>query len=149
MTQKTRSLLTTTAFLAILALPFLAEAAAKPPHNPGEILRNPRALARYLKLTSAQLATFKTLNQALQADLKPLRDQLGPLQDQLKTQLEAASPDACTVGQTVVAIDSVRDDIRAAYEEFDDAFSAILTPEQLEKYEHLKEAAGLFGEDEG
>ncbi len=147
MTQKTRSLLTATAFLAILALPFLAEAAARPPVNPGEILRSPRLLARYLKLTSAQLATFRTLHQALQADLKPLRDQLGPLQEQLRTQLEAASPDACAAGQTVVAIDSVRDDIRAAYEELDDAFSAILTAQQLQKYENLKEAAGLFEEE--
>lgn len=148
MTLKTRSLLTATAFLALVGLPLLAEA-ARPPQNPGAILRNPRALARYLRLTEAQVATFKTLREELQADLKPLQDQLKPLQDQLKTQLEAASPDACAVGQTAVALDAVRDDIRAAYEEFDEAFSAILTPEQLEKYENLKEAAGLYDEDEG
>lgn len=146
--QKTKSLLTATAFLAVLALPFLAEA-ARPPVNPGEILRNPRLLARYLKLTADQAATLKTLRQELQADLKPLQDQLKPLQDQLETQLDAASPEACAVGQTVVAIDGVRDDIRAAYEEFDTKFSAILTPEQLAKYEHLKEAAGIYDEDEG
>ncbi|HYU36008.1 MAG TPA: periplasmic heavy metal sensor [Thermoanaerobaculia bacterium] len=148
MMQKTKSLLTATAFLAVLALPFLAEA-ARPPVNPGEILRNPRLLARYLKLTADQAATLKTLRQELQADLKPLQDQLKPLQDQLETQLDAASPEACAVGQTVVAIDGVRDDIRAAYEEFDTKFSAILTPEQLAKYEHLKEAAGIYDEDEG
>ena len=146
MMHKTKSLLTATAFLAVLALPFLAE--AKPPQNAEAILRNPRALARFLKLSPEQLATFKTLRQELQADVKPLQDQLKPLQDQLKTQLGAASPDACAAGQTVVAIDGIRDDIRAAYEEFDQAFSAILTPEQLAKYEHLKEAAGLYGEDE-
>ena len=147
MKQTTRSLLTATAFLALVGLPLLAEA-ARPPQNPGAILRNPRALARYLRLTPDQVATFKTLREDLQADLKPLQDQLKPLQDQLKTQLEAASPDACAVGQTTVALDAVRDDIRAAYEEFDEAFSAILTPEQLARYEHLKEAAGLYEEDE-
>jgi Spy/CpxP family protein refolding chaperone len=147
MMQKTKSLLTAAAFLAVLALPFLAE--AKPPQNAEAILRNPRALARFLKLTPEQVATFKTLRQELQADVKPLQDQLGPLQEQLKTQLDAAAPDACAAGQTVVAIDGVRDDIRAAYEEFDQELSAILTPEQLAKYEHLKEAAGLYGEDEG
>lgn len=142
-----KTLLTAAAFLALVGLPLLAEA-ARPPQNPGAILRNPRALARYLKLTPDQVATFKTLREALQADLKPLHEQLKPLQDQLKTQLDADSPDACTVGQTTVALDAVRDDIRAAYQEFDDAFSAILTPEQLEKYENLKEAAGLYEEDE-
>ncbi|HKH46508.1 MAG TPA: periplasmic heavy metal sensor [Thermoanaerobaculia bacterium] len=146
MMQKIKSLLTATAFLAVLALPFLAE--AKPPQNAEAVLRNPRALARFLKLTPEQVATFKTLRQELQADVKPLQDQLKPLQDQLKTQLDAAAPDACAAGQTVVAIDGIRDDIRAAYEEFDQAFSAILTPEQLAKYEHLKEAAGLYSEDE-
>jgi Spy/CpxP family protein refolding chaperone len=145
MMQKTKPLLI--AAVAFLAIPLLAEA-ARPPQNPGAILRNPRALARYLRLTQEQVATFKTLREELQADLKPLQEQLKPLQEQLKTQLDAAAPDACTVGQTTVALDAVRDDIRAAYEEFDEAFSAILTPEQLARYEHLKEAAGLYEEDE-
>ncbi len=148
MMQKTKSLLTAAAVLTLVGLPLLAEA-ARPPQNPGAILRNPRALARYLKLTSEQIATFKTLREELQADLKPLQEQIKPLQEQLKTQLDAAAPDACTAGETTVALDAVRDDIRAAYEEFDTAFSAILTPEQLAKYEHLKEAAGLYEEDEG
>jgi Spy/CpxP family protein refolding chaperone len=148
MTPKTKSLLLATFLLALVGLPFLAEA-AKPPQNPGAILRNPRLLARYLKLTTEQVATYKTLREGLQADLKPLHAALEPLQAQLKTQLDAASPVACTVGDTVVDIDEVRDDIRAAYQEFDTAFSAILTPEQLTKYENLKEAAGLIEEDEG
>ena len=146
--MKTKSLLTAAAFLALVGLPLLAEA-ARPPQNPGAILRNPRALARYLKLTPEQAATFRTLQQELQADLKPLQGQLKPLKDQLETQLDAAAPEACAVGQTAVALDAVRDDIRAAYQGFDEAFSAILTPEQLAKYEHLKEAAGLYEEDEG
>ncbi|HBL29999.1 MAG TPA: hypothetical protein DD490_24430 [Acidobacteria bacterium] len=148
MTPKTKSLLLATFLLALVGLPFLAEA-AKPPQNPGAILRNPRLLARYLKLTTEQVATYKTLRETLGTELKPLHAALEPLQAQLKTQLDAASPVACTVGDTVVDIDEVRDDIRAAYEKFDDAFSAILTPEQLTKYENLKEAAGLIEEDEG
>ena len=145
--MKSKSLLTAAVFLTLVGLPLLAEA-ARPPQNPGAILRNPRALSRYLKLTPEQNATFKTLREALQADLKPLQEQVKPLKDQLETQLDAASPDACAVGQTAVALDAVRDDIRAAYQKFDEAFSAILTPEQLEKYEHLKEAAGLYEEEE-
>lgn len=146
-TMKIKPLLTAAAFLALVGLPLLAEA-AKPPQNPGAILRNPRALARYLRLTPEQNATFKTLREELQADLKPLQPQIKPLREQLADQLDAAAPDACAVGQTAVALDAVRDDIRAAYEKFDTAFSAILTPEQLAKYEHLKEAAGLYDEDE-
>lgn len=142
MMPRTRPLLAAAA-LVLTLLPALAEAAG-PPQNPGAILRNPKALARYLKLTPEQLATFKTLRQELQADLRPLQEQLEPLQAQLEAQLGAAAPEACSVGETVVAIDAVRDGIRAAYEDFDEAFSAILTPAQLEKYENLKEAARLF-----
>jgi Spy/CpxP family protein refolding chaperone len=48
----------------------------------------------------------------------------------------------------VVQIDGLRDQIREAREDFDEAFSAILTPEQLAKYEALKDAVKI-GEEEG
>ncbi|HWM93810.1 MAG TPA: Spy/CpxP family protein refolding chaperone [Thermoanaerobaculia bacterium] len=134
------------AFAALLALPLLAEAARRP-GNPGDVLRNPRALARYLKLTPAQLETTKQLVKTLHDTTKPLYEQIEPLAEQRRSQLDEASPDACSVGNTVVQIDGLRDQIRGAREDFDDAFSAILTPEQLAKYEALKDAARI-GEEE-
>ena len=146
-----RRLLAATALTALLAFPFLAPLAEAAPGrggNPADVLRNPKALARYLKLTPAQIETQKQLVQTLHNTTKPLYEQIEPLEDQLHTQLDAASPDACAVGNTVVQIDALRDQIRAAREDFDEAFSAILTPEQLAKYEALKEAARI-GEEEG
>jgi Spy/CpxP family protein refolding chaperone len=143
-----RRLTVATALFAFLALPFLANAAPGRGGNPADILRNPRALARFLKLTPAQIETAKQLGQTLHNTTKPLYDQIEPLEDQLHSQLDAASPDACAVGNTVVQIDALRDQIRAAREDFDEAFSAILTPEQLAKYEALKDAAKI-GEEEG
>jgi Spy/CpxP family protein refolding chaperone len=143
-----RRLLAATALTALLAVPFLAEAAPGRGGNPADVLRNPRALARYLKLTPAQIETQKQLVQTLHNTTKPLYEQIEPLEDQLHTQLDAASPDACAVGNTVVEIDALRDQIRAAREDFDEAFSAILTPAQLAKYEALKDAARI-GEEEG
>jgi Spy/CpxP family protein refolding chaperone len=132
---------------ALLALPLLAEAARKP-GNPGDVLRNPRALARYLKLTPAQIETTKQLLQTLHGTTRPLYQQIEPLEELRRGQLDAASPDACAVGATVVQIDGLRDQIRDAREGFDAAFSAILTPEQLTRYEALKDAARI-GEEEG
>ena len=63
MMQKTKSLLTATALLALVGLPLLAEA-ARPPQNPGAILRNPRALARYLRLTPEQAVRLMTAQHA-------------------------------------------------------------------------------------
>jgi Spy/CpxP family protein refolding chaperone len=129
--------------VTLLAVPFLAApaAAAKGTHgaNPADILRNARALAKYLKLTPAQIETTKGLLDDLHAATKPLYDQIEPLEAQRRAQLDAASPDACAVGATVVKIDALRDRIRDARQDFDDAFSAILTPAQLAKYEALKD----------
>ncbi|MFP5287358.1 MAG: Spy/CpxP family protein refolding chaperone [Thermoanaerobaculia bacterium] len=136
------------ALFAFLVLPLAASAAPGRGGNPGDILTNPRALARYLKLTPAQIETTKQLLQTLHAATKPLHEQQKPLHDQLRAQLDAASPDACAVGNTLLQIEDLRDQIREAREDFDEAFSAILTPEQLAKYEALKEAARI-GEEEG
>lgn len=149
--MKRRLLITTAliAMFAVAAVPFLAEAAAKPPKpNPADILHNPRALARYLKLTPAQIDTMKGLLDTLRATTKPLYDQVEPLEATLRTQLDAASPEACAVGGTLVRIDALRDQIRAARDGFDAAFSAILTPEQLARYEALKDAAKIGAEEE-
>lgn len=146
-----RRLLAATALIALIAVtavPFLAEAARPPKPNPADILHNPRALARYLKLTAAQIDTMKGLLDDLHATTKPLYDQIEPLGTTLRAQLDVASPDALTVGGTVVKIDALRDKIRAAREDFDAAFSAILTPEQLARYEALKDAAKIGEEEE-
>src|SRR5215207_3507525 len=83
----TRRLTVATALFAFLALPFLANAAPGRGGNPADILHNPRALARYLKLTPAQIETARQLAQTLHNTTKPLYDQIEPLEDQLHSQL--------------------------------------------------------------
>lgn len=138
--------------LALPALAPLADAADRRggpgAGNPGAVLGNPRALARYLKLTPAQIAAAKTLREELQAETRPLHEQQKVLHEQLRAQLDAATADACAIGQTMLRLEGTRDQVRAAREEFDEAFSALLTPEQLARYEALKEAARI-GEEEG
>lgn len=130
------------ALAAFLVLPFAAEAAQRG-QNAEQILRNPRALARYLRLTPDQVAAFKTLREDLEAGVKPLREAGKPLREAFRAEINAASPSACEVGEAALAVHDNAEKIRAEYEEFDTAFSAILTPEQLARYEALKEAAGL------
>ena len=129
---------------AFLLLPLVASAAPGR-GNPGDILTNPRALARYLKLTPAQIETTKQLFQTLHSTTKPLHEQQKPLREQLRTQLDGA--DACAAGATLLQLEGLKDQIRDARQDFDDAFSAILTPEQLAKYEALKDAVRI-GEEE-
>ena len=130
------------ALAALLCLSALAAPASA--RGPGDILRNPRLLARYLRLTPEQVQQQRQLVQELKAEVGPLRAQGKELRADLRAALEESSPEACGVGALVVEIDGIRDQVREALAEFDTAFTAILTPEQRERYEALKEAARLL-----
>ncbi len=125
------------ALAALLLVPALAEAARRP--SPEEILRNPRLLARYLNLTPAQVTQSEALFKTLGDTLKGIHEQEKVVRDQLQAELDKPSPTACTVGGYVVSLNGFFEQAQAARQTFDTAFSAILTPEQLAKYNALKE----------
>ena len=126
------------ALAALLLLPALAEAASDR-RNPCEALRNPRLLARYLSLTDAQKAQAEPLYTTLNNSLRSIHEQEKRVREQLVTELAKPTPDACTVGGYVVQIKGFAEQAAAALRTFDTAFSAILTPEQLTKYNALKD----------
>jgi Spy/CpxP family protein refolding chaperone len=132
----------------LLLLPLAAQAQPRQGRgqDPASILQNPRLLARYLKLTPDQTKTLQQLAQDLQQTVKPLAEAGKPLRETFYADLDAANPNPCTVGQDALALHENREKIKAAFVDFDRRFSAILTPEQLAKYEALKEAARLFGD---
>ena len=142
--MKTRTTLLVLA--AVLALPLAAAAQrSDKARDPREILTNPRLLAHYLSLTPAQVATTQTLFKELQATVKPLREARKGLAEAFYAELEEANPSACDAGAAAIALHENGEKIKDALEVFDQKFSAILTPEQLAKYEALKEAARLLG----
>jgi Spy/CpxP family protein refolding chaperone len=148
--RKSVTVLTVAALAVLLVLPLVAEAAREGGRrNPEEILHNPRLLARYLELTPEQVTTLRQLLGQLEAKVKPLREEQRTLGQELRTQLAAASPNACAVGETTVDIHENGEAIRTALEEFDAAFTAILTPEQRARYEALKELARRLRGGEG
>ena len=136
-----------TALVALLVLPLAAGAqqSNQKGRDPREILTNPRLLARYLNLTPDQVKTTQDLFKELKAKVEPLRQAQQGLRQTFYTDLEAANPNPCTVGQDAIALHQNEEAIKAALQDFDKKFSAILTPEQLTKYEALKAAARLFG----
>jgi Spy/CpxP family protein refolding chaperone len=146
-----KTTLTLAAVLSFLLLPLAAQAQqGRRGQDPAEILRNPRLLARYLKLTPDQVKTLQQLAEDLRKTVQPLAQAEKPLREAFYNDLEAANPNPCTVGQDAIALHENQEKIKAAYEDFDRKFSAILTPEQLARYEALKEAARLLhGGDKG
>ncbi len=127
--------------LLLLALPLAAQPvvdAARP--DPEQLLRRPNLLARFLGLDPAQTAKLKELLTQLNATLKPLRAEQKALYQELHAALDEESPDPTEVGQIVIDLHDGREEIRGAFQTFDTAFSAILTPAQLAKWNALKEA---------
>jgi Spy/CpxP family protein refolding chaperone len=123
----------------LLALPLAAQPPqGPPPRDPAEILHNPRLLARYLHLTPDQATATQKLAADLKATLDPLHQQGQKLRDAFQAAVSAANPNPCDVGQAALAVHANDQKIKAALDDFDTKFSALLTPDQLARYEALK-----------
>jgi Spy/CpxP family protein refolding chaperone len=125
------------AALLLLALPLAAQP-PRGPHDPAEILHNPRLLARYLHLTPDQVTASQKLFTDLKATLDPLLQQEEKLQDAFHAAVQTPNANPCDVGQAALAVHANQEKIKAALDDFDKKFSALLTPEQLARYEALK-----------
>jgi Spy/CpxP family protein refolding chaperone len=133
--------------LAALLIPSLALAREGRRPSPGEILHSPKLLAKFLNLSDAQVTQEQALFKTLGDTLKGLHDQEKTAREQLAAALGGRNPNACDVGALVIQIDGLHDQAKAALQKFDTDFSAILTPDQLAKYQALKQAAH-FGDDD-
>lgn len=132
--------------LSLLAIPASAQNAPGP-RLPG--CNDPRGIARYLRLSQEQATAWRTLREDLRDAVKPYADAIEPLREELGGLLEATSPDACTVGGVVVAIDVQHDQIDALHTAYESDFEALLTPEQLTKWEALQAACQARQETPG
>ena len=152
MTRKPTRLILTLA-LAVLPLAPLS-AAGGPPHGrpfagDGPFFDDERMerraehqaerLTRALDLTSEQQVTLGRLQQELEATVQPLAAGMRTAHQQLRTLLDAASPDPAAVGTQAIAIDQARDEMRVAWERFETDFTATLTETQRAIYQALRE----------
>ena len=142
--------LTLTALLGSLAIPALAASRPVTPPPPptdagtaGNLLHHPKALARFLGLSADQATQLNGFSTTLEAAEKSLRQTRAPLCQQLRTDLGVTSPDPATVGKDTLSLVDNKDQIKTARETFDTSFSAILNPDQLAKYDTLKQIAHL------
>lgn len=147
------------ALATLVALPLLAQPGpgggpggpGGPPGDPQGV-RGPgafplRALVEFLDLTEAQVEEARLLLEDLAADLRPLAEEARDLRQELVALLDSENPDPAAVGALVLEIHGIRDEMKAARDDFDAAFAALLTPEQLERWEILKEARRHFRGD--
>jgi Spy/CpxP family protein refolding chaperone len=149
---KSLRVLASVAVLALLALPLAAQSAAydfdaqKPGPNAGSaeyILTHPKALSKYLGLSSSQDTQLQSLWKTMETSIQALRTARGPLCTQLRTDLAANPQNASAVGTDTINLFNNKKGVGAARATFDTAFAAILTPDQLTKYNTLKQIAHL------
>ncbi len=96
----------------------------------------------YLDLSEEQVEATQALREAVREDVQAQREQTRALRDQLEAALANGSPDATEVGQLVIELHQQKEARRSARESIESQFTALLTEEQLEKWENFKELRG-------
>lgn len=117
--------------------------AGGPPEGPGRfpLLR----IARYLELTDTQIDEAKALLDELKADAEPIHEEAAALRTELQGLLEGDSPDPEAVGTRVIRLHELADEGRALRDTFETSFEALLTADQLDRWELVKGLRGLLG----
>lgn len=99
---------------------------------------NGALLAEYLGLTTAQKASWETIQNERRATMESFRDQQETLHQQLETALEGT--DAAAIGNLMLQIRAIQEQIKAAHDAAHDQFAALLTTEQRVKYDAFEAA---------
>lgn len=100
----------------------------------GEGRRGPNfeALTAAIELTEAQLSALQENMQSSRAAMRELAEQIRPLHEQMKAELELEAPNPTVVGEIAVQMDAIRDELKATKEQSHADALAVLTPSQQE-----------------
>ena len=128
------------ATLITLLAAFSALAQQGPGPGPGGPKGDP--LADYLQLTADQRSAWQTAHQDFNTATQALRDQQQALHDQLGTALQGT--DACAIGNLMLQIRSIGDQIQAAHDALEQQLLSVLTPEQKAKFDAFKAAVAFL-----
>lgn len=106
-------------------------------HGGGE--HHAEMLAAHLDLNESQQATLKTLQTEMNAKVEPLLEQHRQIFEGVHEALEAGNADPTELGNQMIAGWELLKQVRAAHEEVLTRLSAVLTAEQKEKLDEIKE----------
>jgi Spy/CpxP family protein refolding chaperone len=96
----------------------------------------------YLDLTDEQIDAAQAIRDGLRDQLQTLHESFAAQRQELEDLLDGDNPDPAAVGALVIGLHGERDQLHAALTAADAEFSALLTPEQLVKWENFKELRG-------
>lgn len=144
--------------LSPLSLPLLAQPAFGGPGGgphaaPGAAQQappfHPERIARILDLSEAQVEQTRGLLDELAARVQPIHEESRQLRQELEDLLAGDAPDPAAVGTRLIRIHALQDVARAARADFEAAFTALLTPEQHERWDLLKDIRAFLGGPRG
>jgi hypothetical protein len=135
----TRRLIASTILATLCILAAGPLAAQDRPEEARPRCNNLRALAKFVQLTEEQAGQAKIIFQALHETVVPLHEQLIVLKEELAALLAGENPPPGLVGQLVVDIKGLQDEIQNAKNAATNEFLALLTEEQLELYAEFQE----------
>jgi protein CpxP len=99
-------------------------------------------IAEHLGLTDDQKAQWKEIHEKARESGEPLLKAAGAAKEAFDKALEAENADASTVGQAAIAMRNAHRAVGAHHKATFDAVKAILTPEQLAKFEEMEKHRG-------
>jgi Spy/CpxP family protein refolding chaperone len=101
------------------------------------------AVATILKLQNDQVAALSTMIQARDAAIRPLAEELQRHQQALEQALQTPDADAAAVGRLVLETHALGAKIDELRRQAAAQFEQLLTPEQVGRLQHIREAASL------
>ena len=131
--------------LSLTALVCGTMLAQGPPFEGAERRGEPRGeqLKMFLELTGEQMDQLKGLGQSSRESLMPLLQEMRQKKTQLRDAMEQESPDSAYVGQMIVDLKELREQLKAKRAENRDQALALLTPSQIDALGSLKQAMEL------
>ena len=94
----------------------------------------------YLQLTPAQQSAWQNAHDAFDAATKPLFERIGQIGRETETALKSASPDACAIGNSMIAQTQVAQQIKAQKTALMQKLESVLTPDQKTKFDAYQAA---------
>lgn len=110
-------------------------AVAQPMPRHGEMKAHIDAAASYLNLTAAQRASWDAALADIESQNGAVMTKNIAIQRQLHEALEAASPDACAIGNLAIQSHAAMGQMKTAHEALITKLSSYLTPDQKTKFD--------------
>ena len=125
----------------LLAAGTVHHAVAQPHPGGNEMRQHIAAAEQYLNLNDAQKASWEAALTDVESQHAALGAKARSTQKALNEALNAASPDACTVGSLAIQAHAAMDQIKAAHDSLVAKLASYLTPDQKSKFDAYVAAA--------